>query len=623
MGVETVKKVKNPQELEKLRITIHKQKKSKKPCIIISEKSTCCYLSGSREVAEVFEEELKNFDLRNKIDIKTTGCLGFCEIEPIVIIEPKGVLYQKVKKEDVLEIITETILNDIIIDRLLYVDPVTKKKCITEKDLPFYKKQQRIILGNNREIDPTSIEDYIAIGGYSALVKALYNMKPGKVIDKVKKAGLRGRGGGGFPTGRKWEYCRNAEGEPKYVICNADEGDPGAYMDRSILEGNPHSVLEGMIIGAYAIGSREGYVYVRNEYPLAVKHLEKAIKQAEQYGFLGKNILDSCFNFTIKISRGGGAFVCGESTALMASLEGKPGEPRAKYIHTVERGLWNNPTTLNNVETWANVPIIIKKGANWYDKIGTANSKGTKIFSLVGKINNTGLVEVPMGIKLRDIIYDIGGGIPNNKEFKAVQTGGPSGGCIPKSLINLPVDYERLSEVGSMMGSGGMIVMDEDTCMVDVAKYFVNFLKEESCGKCVPCREGLERMGEILQDITEGKGTNEQLELLEELGGVIKDTALCALGGTAANPVLSTIEYFKDEYRDHIKHKKCPAGVCKALIDYSINPHKCTGCGLCMKQCPQDAISGDKKEPHKIDQKQCIKCGACYDVCKFDAIKRS
>jgi NADH-quinone oxidoreductase subunit F len=617
-----VEKIKCLKDFEKLKKSIIQQKKSNKPCILISEKSTCCYLSGSKEVLEAFEDELKNFKLKNKIDIKTTGCLGFCEIEPIVIIQPKGIVYQKVKKEDVLEIVTETILNNIIIERLLYVDPVKKEKCLTEESMPFYKKQQRIVLGNNRKIDPSSIDDYIAIGGYNSLAKALYNMKPEKVIDKIKKAGLRGRGGGGFPTGRKWEYCRNAEGEPKYVICNADEGDPGAYMDRSLLEGNPHSVLEGMIIGAYAIGSHEGYVYIRNEYPLAVKHLEEAIKQAEEYGFLGKSILGSSFNFKINISRGGGAFVCGESTALMASLEGKPGEPRSKYVHTIEKGLWNKPTNLNNVETWANVPIIIDKGANWYSKIGTDQSKGTKIFSLVGKINNTGLVEVPMGIKIQEIVYNIGGGMPNGKKFKAVQTGGPSGGCIPKSLINLPVDYEKLSEAGSMMGSGGMIVMDEDTCMVDIAKYFVNFLKEESCGKCVPCREGIVRMSEILEDITNGEGRYEDLLLLEELAEVIKDTALCALGGTSPNPVLSTIKYFREEYEAHIKDKKCPAGVCKALFEYYINSENCTGCGACLRQCPQDAITGEKKEPHSIDPEKCINCGACYDVCKFEAINK-
>jgi len=617
-----VKKVRNLQDLETLRKSILQEKYSEKPCIIISEKSTCCYLSGSKEVVEGFKDGLKNFDLENQIDIKSTGCLGFCEIEPIVILEPKGIVYQKVKKEDILEIITETILNDIIIDRLLYVDPVKGKKCKTEENMPFYKKQRRFVLGNNRFIDPLVIDDYIAINGYKALATVLEKINPEKVINVIKQSGLRGRGGGGFPTGRKWEYARKAEGDPKYVICNADEGDPGAYMDRSLLEGNPHSVIEGMIIGAYAIGSHEGYVYVRNEYPLAVKHLENAIKQAEEYGFLGKNIMGSGFEFNIEISRGGGAFVCGESTALMASLEGKPGEPRAKYVHTVEKGLWNKPTNLNNVETWANVPLIINRGADWYSKIGTSSSKGTKIFSLVGKINNTGLVEVPMGIKLREIIYDIGGGIPDGKKFKAVQTGGPSGGCIPESLIDLPVDYEKLSEAGSMMGSGGMIVMDEDTCMVDVAKYFVNFLREESCGKCVPCREGLERMGEILTDITEGKATNQDLELLEDLGGVIKDTALCALGGTASNPVLSTIQYFKEEYKDHIEHKKCPAGVCKALITFTIDENKCTGCGMCIKQCPQDAISGEKKKPHKIDQDKCIKCGACYGTCKFNAIKR-
>ncbi len=616
-----MKKIKNLNDLEDIRKKIIKNQDPKKPCIKVCAGTGCC-ASGSEEVIKAFKAEIKSKKLGSKVEIKSTGCHGFCEKGPVVVIYPQKIFYQMVSPDDVPKIISETIINGKIIEDLLYIDPATNKMLTYEYEVPFYNKQTRIILEQCGKIDPKNIEDYIAIGGYKSLVKALFNMKPEKVIDKIQKAGLRGRGGGGFPTGKKWEYARKAEGDTKYVICNADEGDPGAYMDRSILEGNPHSVLEGMIIGAYAIGSHEGYVYIRNEYPLAVKHLEEAIKQAEEYGFIGKNILGSGFDFELKISRGGGAFVCGESTALMASLEGKPGEPRSKYVHTVEKGLWNNPTNLNNVETWANIPIIIDKGANWYSKIGTNQSKGTKIFSLVGKINNTGLVEVPMGIKLRDIVYDIGGGIPNNKKFKAVQTGGPSGGCIPESLINLPVDYEKLSEVGSMMGSGGMIVMDEDTCMVDVAKYFVNFLKEESCGKCVPCREGIERMGEILEKITNGEGTKEDIELLKELGEVIKDASLCALGGTAPNPVLSTIKYFEDEYKAHIEKKKCPAGVCKALITYSINPKKCTGCGACVKQCPENAITGVKKEPHILDEEKCIKCGACYDTCKFDAVMR-
>ena len=614
-------KIKSPKDLESLRKSILKQRDPKKPCITVCAGTGCC-ASGSEEVITAFKNEIKSKKLSNKVDVRATGCHGFCEKGPVVVIYPERIFYQTVQIDDVPEIISETIINGKIIDRLLYVDPSSGKKIKYEHDVPFYKKQFRILLNNNGIIDPKNIEDYIAVGGYSALVKALHNMKPEKIIDNIQKSGLRGRGGGGFSTGRKWQSCRQAKGSQKYVICNADEGDPGAYMDRSLLEGNPHSVLEGMIIGAYAIGSNEGYVYVRNEYPLAVKNLEIAIKQAEKLGLLGKNILGSGFDLRVQISRGGGAFVCGESTALMASLEGKPGEPRAKYVHTVEKGLWNKPTTLNNVETWANIPVIINKGANWFSRIGTEKSKGTKIFSLVGKINNTGLVEVPMGIKLKEVVYGIGGGIPDGKKFKAVQTGGPSGGCIPESLINLPVDFERLSEAGSMMGSGGMIVMDQDTCMVDVAKYFVNFLREESCGKCVPCREGLERMSEILTDITEGKATNQDLELLEELGGVIKDTALCALGGTAPNPVLSTIKYFRDEYRDHIEKHRCPAGVCKALITYTINEKKCIGCGACLKQCPQDAITGKPKQPHTIDQEKCIKCGACFDACKVNAIKR-
>jgi len=616
-----VEKISSPLELEKLSKSIQSKKKKEKAFISICA-GTGCRASGTELVINAFMEEIKFLGLQNKVGVKVTGCHGFCEKGPIVVIHPGEIFYHNVEKEDVLEIVSETIIEGKIIDRLLYVDPATGKKITKESDVPFYNKQKRIILGNNGKIDPTDIEDYIALGGYSALSKALFQMKPENIIEEIKKSGLRGRGGGGFPTGRKWESCRNAEGKPKYVICNADEGDPGAYMDRSLLEGNPHSVLEGMIIGAYAIGSKEGYVYVRNEYPLAVKHLEIAVKQAEEYGLLGKNILGSGFNFSVQISRGGGAFVCGESTALMASLEGKPGEPRAKYVHTVEKGLWNKPTNLNNVETWANVPIIINKGANWYSRIGTEKSKGTKIFSLVGKINNTGLVETPMGMKLREIIYDIGGGIPNRKRFKAVQTGGPSGGCIPEKLIDLPIDYEKLTDAGSMMGSGGMIVMDEETCMVDVAKYFLKFLMEESCGKCVPCREGILQMGEILEDITKGNGKPGDIELLEEISTVIKDTSLCALGGTAPNPVLSTIKYFRNEYDAHIKDKKCPAGVCQALIQYSIDPKKCIGCGACLKQCPQNAIAGEKKQPHTIDPEKCIKCGACFDVCKFDAIKR-
>ncbi len=616
-----MEKIGSPLELEKLTKSIQSKKKKEKSFISICA-GTGCRASESESVINAFKEEIKFLGLQNKVGVKVTGCHGFCEKGPIVVIHPGDIFYQNVEKEDVLEIVYETIIGGKILDRLLYVDPATGKKITKESDVPFYNKQRRIILGNNGKIDPTNIEDYIAIGGYSALSKALFKMIPGQIIEEVIKSGLRGRGGGGFPTGRKWEYCRNAKGKPKYVICNADEGDPGAYMDRSLLEGNPHSVLEGMILGAYAIGSKSGYVYVRNEYPLAVKHLEIAIKQAEQYGLLGKNILGSGFNFSIQVSRGGGAFVCGESTALMASLEGKPGEPRAKYVHTVEKGLWNKPTTLNNVETWANVPIIINKGANWYSRIGTEKSKGTKIFSLVGKINNTGLVEAPMGMKLHEIIYDIGGGIPNGKKFKAVQTGGPSGGCIPEKLINLPIDYEKLTEAGSMMGSGGMIVMDEENCMVDVAKYFLKFLTEESCGKCVPCREGISQMAEILENITNGKGKPGDIELLEEMSTVIKDTSLCALGGTAPNPVLSTIRYFRDEYDAHINDKKCPAGVCQALIQYSINPKKCIGCGACLKQCPKEAITGEKKQPHTIDPEKCIKCGACYDACKFDAIKR-
>ncbi len=452
--------------------------------------------------------------------------------------------------------------------------------------------------------------------------KVLFKMSPDAVIEEVRKSGLRGRGGGGFPTGIKWQSCRKAKGDTKYIICNCDEGDPGAFMDRSLMEGNPFNVLEGMIIGAFAIGAHQGYIYIRNEYPLAVRNAQIAIKQAEEHGLLGENILGSGFDFSIRINRGGGAFVCGESTALMASLEGRVGEPSAKYVHTVEKGLWDKPTNLNNVETWANVPLIINEGADWYAKIGTPKSKGTKIFSLTGKISNTGLVEVPMGMTLREIIYDIGGGIPGGKKFKAVQTGGPSGGCIPENLLNLPVDFDELTKVGSMMGSGGMIVMDENTCMVDIAKYFIAFLEEESCGKCVPCREGLKRMWQILTDISEGRGKDGDVESLERLSAAIKDSSLCALGTTAPNPVLTTIRYFRDEYEAHIRDKRCPAGVCKELITYLVVDEKCPGCGLCVKACPQETITFmGKKKPVVLDQEKCNKCGACYDVCRLGAIE--
>ena len=612
-------KVTSVNELEAIRSEILAGKDQDKPCIAVCG-GPGCLANQCLEVRDAFVNEIAAKGLTDKVDVRTTGCHGFCECGPIALIYPQEIFYQGLSIDDIPEIIEETIINNKTVDRLLYTDDEAGQLVETEGEVPFYKKQMRLILGNNSKIDPHSIEDYIAIGGYSALAKVLGGMQPMEVVDEIKNSGIRGRGGGGFPTGRKWESTRNAEGDIKYVICNADEGDPGAFMDRSILEGNPHSVLEGMIIGAYAIGSNEGYVYVRNEYPLALKNINLAIKQAREAGLLGDNILGSGFNFDLKVNRGGGAFVCGESTALMASLEGKPGEPRAKYIHTSDKGLWDRPSNLNNVETWANIPLIINNGADWYSAIGTESSKGTKVFSLVGKINNTGLVEVPMGMTLREIIFDIGGGIPDGKAFKAVQTGGPSGGCIPESLIDLPVDYDRLTEVGSMMGSGGMIVMDEDTCMVDVARYFINFLMEESCGKCVPCREGLLRMGEILTDITEGRGKMEDLDLIQDLSEVLKDASLCGLGQTAPNPVMSTLKYFRDEYEAHIKDHKCPAGVCTELITYSIDAGNCTGCGLCLKKCPAEAITGETKQPHVLDAGKCIKCGICYDVCKFDAV---
>jgi len=534
-------------------------------------------------------------------------------------VDPGGIFYPKLKLESIPEIVEKTLVNNEPAEKLLFKDPETKKRIVKEEDVPFYKLQTRSIFGKNRLIDPNNIDSYLAVGGYKALGKALFEMKPQEIIAEVKEANLRGRGGGGFPAAIKWASVSKHEG-PRYVICNADEGDPGAYMDRGLLEGNPHCIIEGMIIGAFAMGSHDGYVYVRHEYPLAVANLKNAINQAHEMGLLGKNILGSGFDFDLHISKGGGAFVCGESTALMASLEGNPGRPKAKYVHTAEKGFRDSPSNLNNVETWANVPLIINKGAQWYASMGTEYSKGTKVFSLVGKVINTGLVEVPMGTTLREIIFDIGGGTPKNKKFKAVQTGGPSGGCIPEQFLDTPVDFDELTKLGSIMGSGGMIVMDQDTCMVDVARYFIEFLVDESCGQCNPCREGLKQMMDILSRICEGDGKEGDIELLEEIGSMMQKFSLCGLGTSAPNPVLTTILYFRNEYEAHIRDKKCPAGICKPLFHYEIDEEACNGCTLCAKKCPQEAITGKKKKPHKIDQDKCIKCGICYDVCKFDAV---
>ena len=617
-----MKKVKTAQELKSLQEEIKNSRDPEKPCITICA-GTGCLTYGSQKLVDNFRAEIEKQNLKGKVEVRASGCHGFCERGPLVVINPQNIFYQRVGLDDAEEIIKETVLNGQIIDRLLYVDPVTQEKILHEDEIPFYKRQMRLVFGMNGNIDPNSLEDYLAIGGYSALIKVLNGMEPEAVIEEIKTAGLRGRGGGGFSMGLKWEATRKAPGLPKYIICNADEGDPGAYMDRSLLEGNPYSILEGMLIGAYAIGSDTGYIYVRNEYPLAVKNITIAVEKARELGILGKDILGSGFDFDVLIVRGGGAFVCGEETALISSIEGRSGEPRAKYVFPSERGLYNKPTNINNVETWANVPFIINKGAEWYRSIGTENSKGTKIFALVGKINNTGLVEVPMGITLREIVYDIGGGIPKGRKFKAVQVGGPSGGCIPESHLDLQVDFDALSKVGSMMGSGGMIVMDDRTCMVDVALYFLKFLEEESCGKCTPCREGVHQMRLILERITEGNGKEEDLETIEWMGKAIIDGSLCGLGGTAPNPVLSTLRYFRDEYEAHIKEKTCPAGVCKALITYTIDPELCTGCMVCAKICPVEAATGEKKEVHFIDQDKCIKCGACFESCKFDAVKVS
>ncbi|UCB47103.1 MAG: 4Fe-4S binding protein [Spirochaetota bacterium] len=616
-----MKAIKSQAELESLRKKLSKKLNPKVKIVRVCI-GTGCAAKGSKRLYELLCEAAKEAGENIKVEAKCVGCHGFCERGPIIVIQPGNIIYQRVEEPDVGEIFRETVLGGRVVERLLYEDPKSGKKAKTEEEIPFYRAQQRIVLAENGRIDPTSIEDYLIAGGYGALSKVLNGMSPDEIIKEVELAGLRGRGGGGFPTARKWRSCREAEGSDKYVICNGDEGDPGAFMDRSIMEGNPHSVLEGMIIGAYAIGASQGYIYVRNEYPLAVEHLRKAISQARELGLLGENILDSGFSFDIRINRGGGAFVCGESTALMASLEGRAGEPRAKYVHTVEKGLNEKPTNLNNVETWTNIPAIINRGGKWFASIGTEGSKGTKVFSLVGKVVNTGLVEVPMGMTLRQIVEEIGGGVKEGKKFKAVQTGGPSGGCIPAKHLDARVDFDELTKLGSMMGSGGMIVMDEDTCMVNVAHYFLNFLKEESCGKCTPCREGIAQMLYILDRITRGEGESGDIEKLETLAGLLDETALCALGTTAANPILSTIRYFRDEYKEHIAENRCPAKVCRNLFLYEINAEVCTGCGICKKNCPEIAITGERREPHVIDQEKCTKCGTCFEKCPFTAIMK-
>ena len=581
---------------------------------------TGCTALGARRVAESLREQIKKQNLEGKVEIKETGCLGFCELGPRMIIYPEEISYFKVKPEDVPEIVSKTIINKEVVERLLYADPVTGERARTLEDIPFYKYQLRLLLEKNARIDPKSMDDYIALGGYDALDRAL-QMTPEKIMEEIKKSNLRGRGGGGFPTGPKWEATRDAPGEPKYVIVNCDEGDPGAFMDRSLMEGNPHSVLEGLIIGAYAIGAHQGFIYVREEYPLAVENINAAIKQAEEHGLLGNNILDSMFDFTVKVHRGAGAFVSGESSALISAIEGKVGEPRPKYIHAAVKGLWEKPTCLSNVKTWAYVPLIILKGAEWFRNVGTERSSGTAIFSLVGKVNNTGLVEVPMGITLRDLIYKIGGGIRDGKKFKAVQTGGPSGGFIPEEHLDLPVDFDELTKVGSMMGSGGMIVMDEDTCIVDVTRYYVDFLSDESCGKCIPCREGLRHVLNVLDRICAGSGREEDIKTLEDLAELLREASLCALGRTASNPVITSLEYFRDEYEAHIREGRCPAKVCRDLIAYYIQPKECSGCMLCLRNCPENAVSGEGGIVHVINQEKCIKCGICFEVCPFNAVE--
>jgi NADH:ubiquinone oxidoreductase subunit F (NADH-binding)/NAD-dependent dihydropyrimidine dehydrogenase PreA subunit/(2Fe-2S) ferredoxin len=614
-------KIESIDHLTEYRRKLKASRDPKQPTVLVCGGPGCLPL-GSEEVAAAFKAALADKGLDGKVVLKTCGCQGLCANGVKVLIRPEEIAYQKVTTEDVLEIVEQTLVGGAVVDRLVFHDPASGAPCVHKDEVPFYKGQDSMVLRKLDLIDPESLDDYLAVGGYRTLRKVLFAMTPDEVIDQVEQAGLRGRGGGGFPTGRKWRICREEEGAVKFIICNGDEGDPGAFMDRAVMEGDPHAIIEGMIIGAYAIGARRGYIYVRHEYPLAVKRLKLAIEQAREFGFLGNNILRSKFSFDLKISQGAGAFVCGEETALMASIEGFIGEPNPRPPYPAQAGLFGLPTIINNVETWANVPEIINMGPEWYAAKGTDNSKGTKVFSLVGAVNNTGLVEVPMGTTLRQIIFDLGGGLHDKRTFKAVQTGGPSGGCIPEQFMDLPVDYDSLQQVGSIMGSGGMIVMDNTSCMVDVARYFIGFLHAESCGKCTPCREGLKQLKYLYEEITHGRGEMEHLSLMEELCQAMSSASICGLGQSAVNPVRSTLKYFRHEYEAHIKDKKCPALVCRPLLRYTIDPKTCTGCLACVRECPVGAISGIKKEAQEIDQEICIKCGLCYETCQFDAVVR-